>query len=65
MHSRLREEAMASRTPLQVHDELLLEVPDMELAETAEVVGHEMKNAAELSVPLGVKRGYSWGKCDA
>jgi DNA polymerase-1 len=63
VHSRLREEGMASRTLLQVHDELLLEVPDMELAETAEVVVHEMKNAAELSVPLEVevKKGYSWG----
>ena len=63
VHSRLREEGMASRTLLQVHDKLLLEVPDMELAETAEVVVHEMKNAAELSVPVEVevKRGGSWG----
>jgi DNA polymerase-1 len=54
---------MASRMLLQVHDELLLEVPEGELAEAAGLVVREMKNAAELSVPLEVeiKRGRSWG----
>jgi DNA polymerase-1 len=49
---------------LQVHDELLLEVPEGELAEVAGLVVREMKNAVELSVPLEVevKRGRSWGE---
>jgi DNA polymerase-1 len=49
---------------LQVHDELLLEVPEGELVEVAGVVVCEMKNAVELSVPLEVevKGGRSWGE---
>ena len=48
----------------QVYDELLLEVPEGELAEVAALVVREMKNAVELSVPLEVelKRGRSWGE---
>jgi DNA polymerase I len=64
VHARLREEGMASRMLLQVHDELLLEVPEGELAEVVGLVVREMKNAAELSVPLEVevKIGHSWGE---
>jgi DNA polymerase-1 len=64
VHARLREEGMASRMLVQVHDELLLEVPEGELAEATGLVVREMKNAAELSVPLEVevKRGRSWGE---
>jgi DNA polymerase-1 len=64
VHARLQEEGMASRILLQVHDELLLEVPEGELAEAAGLVAREMKNAVELSVPLEVevKRGRSWGE---
>jgi DNA polymerase I len=63
VHARLREEGLASRMLVQVHDELLLEVPEGELAEVAGLVVREMKHAAELSVPLEVevKRGRSWG----
>jgi DNA polymerase I len=64
VHARLREEGLASRMLLQVHDELLLEVPEGELAEVAGLVVREMKTAVELSVPLEVeaKRGPSWGE---
>ncbi|HET6687879.1 MAG TPA: DNA polymerase [Rubrobacter sp.] len=64
VHERLREEGMASRMLLQVHDELLLEVPEGELAEVAGLVVREMRNAVELSVPLEVevKMGRSWGE---
>ena len=63
VHTRLREEGMASRMLLQVHDELVLEVPDGELDKAAGLVVREMKNAAELSVPVEVeaKVGRSWG----
>jgi len=63
VHTRLREEGMASRMLLQVHDELVLEVPDGELDKAAGLVVREMKNAAELSVPVEVeaKGGRSWG----
>jgi DNA polymerase I len=64
VHARLRQEGMASRMLLQVHDELLLEVPEVELAEAAGLVVREMRNAVELSVPLEVevKMGRSWGE---
>ena len=64
VHARLRQESMASRMLLQVHDELLLEVPEGELAEVAGLVVREMRNAVELSVPLEVevKIGRSWGE---
>jgi DNA polymerase-1 len=64
VHARLREEGMVSRMLLQVHDELVLEVPEVELAEAAGLVVREMKHAVELSVPLEVevKIGRSWGE---
>lgn len=64
VHARLREEGMASRMLLQVHDELVLEVPEVELVEAAGLVVREMKHAVELSVPLEVevKIGRSWGE---
>jgi DNA polymerase I-like protein with 3'-5' exonuclease and polymerase domains len=49
---------------LQVHDELVLEAPEGELAEAATLVVREMENAVKLSVPLEVevKSGRSWGE---
>ncbi len=64
VNSRLRERGMRSRMLVQVHDELLLEVPEGELSEVAELVVQEMEGAVELSVPLEVeiKHGRSWGE---
>jgi DNA polymerase-1 len=64
VHARLRERGMRSRMLVQVHDELLLEVPEGELPEAAELVVGEMEGAMELSVPLEVetKHGRSWGE---
>jgi DNA polymerase-1 len=47
---------------LQVHDELVLEVPERELDETREIVRECMEGAAHLSVPLKVDFGHgrSW-----
>jgi len=49
---------------LQVHDELVLEVPKDELDRTAKIVSEEMSSAYELKVPLQteVKVGKNWGK---
>jgi DNA polymerase-1 len=46
-----------SKMLLQVHDELVFEVPHEELDEVQKLVKHEMENAAELSVPLVVDLG--------
>jgi DNA polymerase-1 len=53
----IRKRALASRMLLQVHDELVFEVPAPELPAVREMVRHEMEHAAELSVPLVVDMG--------
>jgi DNA polymerase-1 len=42
---------------LQVHDELVFEVPSPELEEVRALVKHEMEHAVQLSVPLLVETG--------
>ena len=55
------------RMLLQVHDELVFELPEADVAAASEVIRHVMANAAEpaitLSVPLGIDIGHgaSWG----
>jgi len=56
---RLREENLGARLILQIHDELVLEVPEDERPRVAEIVQHEMEHAAALSVPLDVD--LAWG----
>jgi len=53
---------LESRLLMQVHDELLVEVPEQEVAKVTEVLKHEMENAVELDVPLvaDVGVGDNW-----
>ncbi|GAB6932910.1 DNA polymerase I [Calditerricola satsumensis] len=51
---RLKEEGLRSRLILQVHDELVFEVPEDELAVMRELVPAVMERAVRLSVPLKV-----------
>jgi DNA polymerase-1 len=59
---RLTSSGSRARILLQVHDELLLEVPKSDLNETAVIVRDEMQNAVKLDVPLtvDVKSGADW-----
>jgi len=57
LHRRLRGEGRAARLVLQVHDELLLEVPDAEVSAVKSLVREEMCNAFPLDPPLGVDIG--------
>jgi DNA polymerase I len=57
IHDRLREEGRGARLVLQVHDELLLEVPDAEVSAVKELVRKEMVGAFELDPPLAVDVG--------
>jgi DNA polymerase I len=50
---------MSSRVVLQVHDEVILEVPPGEHDRAEELVRSAMEGAADLRVPLDVK--LSWG----
>ncbi len=49
---RLREENMKTKMLLQVHDELVFEVPEDELEKAEEIIRQEMENAVHLSIPL-------------
>jgi DNA polymerase-1 len=57
IHRRLRAEGRGARLVLQVHDELLLEVPDREVAAVKELVRAEMTGAYPLDPPLDVDVG--------
>src|SRR5262249_15241502 len=54
---RLRAEGRGARLVLQVHDELLLEVPDAEVAAVRDLVRQEMCGAYALDPPLAVDIG--------
>ncbi len=49
---------------LQIHDELLFEVPEEEITEVKKIVKKEMEEVMELSVPLKVKisQGKNWAE---
>jgi DNA polymerase-1 len=57
IHDAIREEGLASRMLLQVHDELVFEVPPAELDAMRALVRTHMEGAAELAVPLVVDLG--------
>ncbi|MGQ9852252.1 MAG: DNA polymerase, partial [Candidatus Oleimicrobiaceae bacterium] len=53
----LRASGLKSKMILQVHDELVFEVPKSELAEVRELVRQEMEQAITLNVPIKVDIG--------
>src|SRR5512141_431219 len=53
----LTERRLETRMLLQVHDELVFEVPPAEMTAIKVLVKHEMEHAAQLSVPLVVDIG--------
>lgn len=61
----LKSAGLKSRLLLQVHDELLLEAPEDEAAELADVARGVMEKAATLSVPLVVETGQGRTWADA
>jgi DNA polymerase-1 len=62
IHHRLRTERLSARMLLQIHDELIFEVPTDQLHCLAELVTEEMVRACTLNVPLKVdiKAGPNW-----
>jgi DNA polymerase-1 len=57
IQERLRAEGRSARLVLQVHDELLVEVPDPEVSAVREIVRSEMCGAYPLDPPLAVDVG--------
>lgn len=66
IHRRLRDEKFQAKMLLQIHDELVFEVPPTEIDTLADLVRHEMRSALPLKVPLQVdiKTGDNWAACE-
>lgn len=60
----LQEAGLKSRMLLQVHDELVLEVPQEELPQVKALLKQAMEQAAELQVPLtiDINAGKNWAE---
>ena len=61
----LGDAGLAARLLLQVHDELLFEVPEGEAKATAAAVKRTMETAAAIRVPLVVETGAARSWADA
>jgi DNA polymerase-1 len=59
----LKAAGLKGKMLLQVHDELVLEVPEKEVRETAHIVQDTMANAYPMSIPLSTEARYgkNWG----
>ncbi len=66
LYDQLGREKLASKIILQVHDELVLEVPDAERVRAANLVKTVMEGAYRLDAPLrvDVKTGKHWGEME-
>ena len=64
MPAALKRAKLKAKMLLQVHDELIFEVPEAELDKTGDVVRKTMEAAAHLSVPLVCETGHgaSWAE---
>lgn len=49
---------MKTKMILQVHDELLFELPEEELEAARDIIKEEMEGVTPLSVPLRVEMSY-------
>ena len=63
----LREQDVAAQLVLQVHDELIFDVPPGDVARVRAIAGDAMEHALAVSVPLVVdfKVGPTWGEAEA
>jgi DNA polymerase-1 len=64
LYNALQERGLRSEMILQVHDELVLEVPDDEVEEVAALVRETMEGAFPMDIPLrvDVNIGSNWGQ---
>ncbi|MDH5507982.1 MAG: DNA polymerase, partial [Anaerolineae bacterium] len=64
VHAAIQQSGSQARILLQVHDELVLDVPEAELHATAAMVQQKMSTAFSLDVPLqtDARAAVNWGK---
>ena len=62
IHGRLKEQKFGSKMLLQVHDELVFEVPEQEVGQVMPMIKQEMESVYTLSIPLKVdiNKGRNW-----
>lgn len=62
IHNALNEKGLKTKLILQVHDELVLDAPESERKQAAQILQYEMENAVKLNVPLkvDVHCGKNW-----
>lgn len=65
LHQRLNKEKLKTRMIMQVHDELVFEVPKAEKQKVEKMVREEMEAALSLKIPLKVDMawGKNWREC--
>ena len=61
---KIKGEKKRSRLIMQIHDELVFEVPEDEAGEMETMIRHEMEHVCPLSVPLKVSvgKGHNWAE---
>ncbi|MFW6102499.1 MAG: DNA polymerase I [Chloroflexota bacterium] len=64
LHREMEKRNLKSKMLLQIHDELLFEVPEDEVEKMKSLVAELMSGAVELSVPvkIDIKLGRNWGE---
>ncbi|MGB7575729.1 MAG: DNA polymerase I [Thermodesulfobacteriota bacterium] len=64
IQDRIEEFGLSTEMIMQVHDELVFEVPEEELQKTISMIQNEMENVMDLSVPLkiSVHSGRNWAE---
>ena len=64
LHREMEKRNLKSKMLLQIHDELLFEVPEEELEEMKSLVAELMPQAVELCVPvkIDITLGRNWGE---
>jgi DNA polymerase-1 len=63
IYRRIRDGGLRAKMLMQVHDELVLEVPDDECENAERMVKEEMEGVLDMVVPLSVsvEKGRNWG----
>ncbi len=64
IQNRIEERGLSTKMIMQVHDELVFEVPEEELQEALPLIQNEMETVMDLSVPLKVSihSGKNWAE---
>ena len=62
LHKQLKEKGLQSKILLQIHDELLISVPESELQQVEQLTRQSLEGVVDWQIPLkvGIKTGSDW-----